>query len=117
MKADNRKSMSNIKVKKILNELEQMRETMNSRCSHQRTANTMNQSVVGTQNKGFNYAKNNQPYAAQHDIPKVTLVATNDYTKNISSFIFSPSLDTRPQTANRYKTSYQTPKKEPKHDS
>jgi hypothetical protein len=41
----------------------------------------------------------------------VTLVATNDYTKNISSFIFSPSLDQHPPSANRYKTAYQTPQK------
>lgn len=112
-KAINRKSMSNIKVKQIINEIDHLRDTMNSRCSHQKPTSTMHH-TVGSTNKGFSFAKlPNQPIVAKHEIPNVTLVATNDYTKNISSFIFSPSLDHHPKMADRYKTttSYQTPKK------
>ena len=82
---------------------------MNSRCSHQKPTSSMHH-TVGTNNQGFSFAKlPSQPIVARHEIPEVTLVATNDYTKNISSFIFSPSLDQHPPSANRYKTEYQTP--------
>lgn len=84
---------------------------MNSRCSHQKPTSSMHH-TVGTNNQGFSFAKlPSQPIVARHEIPEVTLVATNDYTKNISSFIFSPSLDQHPPSANRYKTEYQTPQK------
>jgi hypothetical protein len=47
--ATNRKSMSNLKVKQIINEMDQMRLTMNSRCSHQKPYSMMH-NTVGTNN-------------------------------------------------------------------
>jgi len=49
--------------------------------------------TVGSNSTGFNFVRTNQPIVASHEVESVNLVARNDYTKNISSFIFTPSLD------------------------
>jgi hypothetical protein len=43
--AINRKSLSNIKAKQIINEMDHMRDTMNSRCSHQKPISSMHHTV------------------------------------------------------------------------
>lgn len=66
---------------KILQETERVRNMQRERCQHRPGS-----AVATTQQR--------TPYK----IKKHVLVATNDYTKNISSLIFSPSLKDRPVT-------------------
>lgn len=51
--------------------------------------------TVGLNNTGFSFVKTNQPVVAAHLIENMNLVARNDYTKNMSSYIFTPSIDKR----------------------
>lgn len=78
-------------------QIERMRETLNSRCTHTRPFSSYGgnpANMNGTHSTGFfstggfSRASNYPP----NIIDKVEVVRVNDYTKNISSSIFTPSL-------------------------
>lgn len=68
-------------------DLERARQTQSSRCTHLRPHSTLNPQA--TQRSGF---FSNMSGTSAYVVDRVEVVRTNDYTKNISSSIFSPAL-------------------------
>ena len=85
-------------AKKNIAEENAIKRAQTTRCAHKRpsTPGKTHQSGV------FAFASstiNNTPAKRKVNIVEnVTLVASNDYTKNISELVFSPSVYVRPQT-------------------
>lgn len=80
-------------------ELDRMRETLNSRCTHQRPLSSFGgnpANMNGTHTTGFFSTISKQSQQRREYEPtiidKVTVVRVADYTKNISQGIFSPNL-------------------------
>ena len=78
-------------------QMAKMRQTMDSRCTHLRPLSSFGgnpANLNGTNNSNFfSQISGGSRYAAEPNIiPKVTVVRVADYTKNISSSIFSPNI-------------------------
>jgi hypothetical protein len=77
-------------------EVDRMRDTLNSRCNHYRPISSYGGNPAymnGTHtNSFFSSASNKILNRPVNVIDKVEVVRVNDYTKNISSSIFTPSL-------------------------
>eukprot|EP00347_Sterkiella_histriomuscorum_P021031 403335527 len=89
---------------------ERMRDTQNSRCNHTRPISSYGgnpANMNGTHSTGFfsTFSRSSQKYYEPNIVDKVEVVRVNDYTKNISSSIFTPSLRTvvnQQQNQNHY---------------
>jgi hypothetical protein len=73
---------------------------LKARCQHKRPASSRGKTAFGFAQD----AALTKPYV----VSGLELVARNDYTKNISEYLFSPALKDRPKTAARPSSSRQS---------